>query len=81
MWRRRLALVVVAAAAVACDTSVTDRVPLSPPAASPLGRATLVVGLVGTLSGPDSWRGEDAFEGADLGVHELNRTRPPGLRP
>jgi hypothetical protein len=33
----------------------------------------LVVGLVGTLTGPDSWRGEDAFEGADLGVHDLNR--------
>jgi ABC-type branched-subunit amino acid transport system substrate-binding protein len=34
-----------------------------------------VIGLVGTLTGPDSWRGEDAFEGADLGVHDLNSGR------
>ncbi len=29
--------------------------------------------MVGTLSGPDAWRGEDAYEGADLGVQILNR--------
>ncbi|HVM36439.1 MAG TPA: ABC transporter substrate-binding protein [Actinomycetota bacterium] len=51
----------------------------------PLGRPTrsdsLVVALVGTLSGPDAWRGEDAFEGADVAVHELNRRREPGDMP
>jgi hypothetical protein len=45
---------------------------------TPLGRPTdsenLVVGLVGTMTGPDAWRGEDAFEGADLAIHELNVT-------
>jgi ABC-type branched-subunit amino acid transport system substrate-binding protein len=43
---------------------------------SPIGRPTtseaLIIGLVGTMTGPDAWRGEDAFEGADLAVHELN---------
>ncbi len=32
-----------------------------------------VIGLVGTLSGPGAWRGEDAFEGADVSVGDLNR--------
>ncbi|MEA2499402.1 MAG: Periplasmic binding protein [Actinomycetota bacterium] len=40
-----------------------------------------MIGLVGSMTGPDSWRGEDAFEGADLGVHILNsnlgRDDPP----
>lgn len=26
------------------------------------------------MSGPDAWRGEDAFEGADLAIHILNRS-------
>jgi hypothetical protein len=43
---------------------------------TPVGRPTssesLVIGLVGTLTGPGQWRGEDAFEGADLAIHELN---------
>lgn len=43
------------------------------PVSSPAGEDTTIVGLVGTMTGPDSWRGEDAFEGADLAVHELNR--------
>jgi ABC-type branched-subunit amino acid transport system substrate-binding protein len=58
-----------------------QRFPLREPFASPTSRDTLVVGFVGTLSGPESWRGEDAFEGADLGVHELNRARPPDIAP
>ena len=52
---------------------------------TPLGRPTdsesLVVGLVGTMTGPEAWRGEDAFEGADLAIHELNATIPPGSPP
>jgi ABC-type branched-subunit amino acid transport system substrate-binding protein len=79
-------LVVLALATVACDLyRSADRFPLSPPPPPPVERASLVVGLVGTLSGPDAWRGEDAFEGADLGVHALNRGRAAGatfeLRP
>jgi ABC-type branched-subunit amino acid transport system substrate-binding protein len=52
---------------------------------TPLGRPTdsenLVVGLVGTMTGPDAWRGEDAFEGADLAIHELNATIPSDSPP
>jgi ABC-type branched-subunit amino acid transport system substrate-binding protein len=58
-----------------------DRFPLREPYPSPTSSDTFVVGLVGTLSGPQSWRGEDAFEGADLGVHVLNRMRPRGSPP
>ncbi|HEX2240554.1 MAG TPA: ABC transporter substrate-binding protein [Actinomycetota bacterium] len=43
------------------------------PLASPISRDARVIGLVGTMSGPGSWRGEDAFEGADLAVTLLNR--------
>lgn len=64
----------------ACDPGGVDggmepRVPVSTPGTGP----GPVVGLVGTMTGPGAWRGDDAFEGADLGVHVLNRTLPePG---
>jgi Periplasmic binding protein len=55
------------------------------PRQSPLGRPTssdtLVIGLVGTMTGPDSWRGEDAYEGADLAVHHLNQAQGEDERP
>ncbi|MDQ4130750.1 MAG: ABC transporter substrate-binding protein, partial [Actinomycetota bacterium] len=41
---------------------------------------SLVVGLVGTFSGAGVYSGEDAFEGADLGVQVLNRRREDGQR-
>lgn len=51
----------------------------------PVGRPTrsdsLVIALVGTLSGPEAWRGEDAFEGADMAMHVLNRRRERGESP
>ena len=47
--------------------------PMRRPVSSPASEDTTIVGLVGTMTGPDAWRGEDAFEGADLAVHELNR--------
>lgn len=50
------------------------------PVSSPASEDTTIVGLVGTMTGPDAWRGEDAFEGADLAVHELNRGRDDGDR-
>ena len=50
------------------------------PAASPTSPDSLLIGLVGTLSGPDEWRGEDAFEGAEPAIHRLNRTRGDGPR-
>lgn len=48
------------------------------PVATPSSSDTRIIGLVGTLSGPDAWRGEDAFEGADLAVSELNQEVPDG---
>jgi ABC-type branched-subunit amino acid transport system substrate-binding protein len=60
------------------ETSVlTPRRPVS----SPTGSDTRVIGLVGTMSGDDMWRGEDAFEGADLAVHILNRSVDEGRPP
>lgn len=73
--RHRLAAAVLLCALVACQPGEVE--PLTPrvPAESPSSTKTLIVGLVGTMSGPDAWRGDDAFEGADLAVHELNRSR------
>ena len=59
------------------EPEVTPRRPL----ASPTGTDTRVIGLVGSMSGPDMWRGEDAFEGADLAVHILNRSVDEGRPP
>lgn len=63
---------------VACDTGTTDpddrsigRTPRQRPGRP--AEAPLKIGLIGTMTGPEGWRGEDAFEGADLGVHHLNR--------
>src|SRR5918996_4929219 len=41
----------------------------------------LIIGFVGTMSGPESWKGEDAYEGADLAVHDLNENRGEDHRP
>lgn len=71
---------VVAAAAVlvltvtACDSGTPDaESPMRRPVSTPASEDTTIVGLVGTMTGDDGWRGEDAFEGADLAVHQLNR--------
>jgi Periplasmic binding protein len=70
----RLALLGLALLAAACDSGNSGReLGLRDPQPTPTGTDTRIVGLVGTMSGPDSWRGEDAYEGADLGVHSLNR--------
>ena len=69
-----LCLVLTAVLLGACENT-------EPPArgsgGEPQPRATAadarVIGLVGTLSGPLAWRGEDAFEGADVSVGDLNR--------
>jgi ABC-type branched-subunit amino acid transport system substrate-binding protein len=72
--RLRAALVAGALALAACESDGGGRAVFS--SRTPIGRPTssqsLVVGFVGTLTGPGQWRGEDAFEGADLAVHELN---------
>lgn len=57
-------------------TTLRPRTPVS----SPESTRTRVIGLVGSMSGPHAWRGQDAFEGADLSVHLLNRSLRPGDR-
>lgn len=75
--RRRVGVIVIAlVTALACEGSGGDGTfPSRRPMASPSRSDSLVVGMVGSLSGPDQWRGEDAFEGADVAVQELNQTR------
>ena len=74
-----LACLVLGACVTDGDTEpeVTPRGPMT----SPTGTDTRVIGLVGTMSGPDMWRGEDAFEGADLAVQVLNRSVDEGRPP
>lgn len=59
---------------VGCES--TDPTALRPrtPASSPASTKTRVIGLVGTMSGPEEWRGQDAFEGADVSIQSLNRS-------
>jgi ABC-type branched-subunit amino acid transport system substrate-binding protein len=71
LGRALVALVLVATACTSGDEDgggITERTPRGRPQRTD----TLVIGLVGTMTGDDAWRGEDAFEGADLGVHRLN---------
>lgn len=62
----------------ACQSGERSALPIRTPQTSPLRTDTRVIGLVATLSGPRQWRGDDAFEGAHLAVHELNRDLPEG---
>lgn len=77
MSTRPLALLLVSALAFgACsgsDAGGNDPDGARLPVATPTSERGRVVGLVGTLSGPGSVRGNDAFEGADLAVARLNR--------
>ncbi len=59
----------------ACDDTDRDIGATADPQPTPTARDSRVIGLVGTLSGPGAWRGEDAFEGADVSVGDLNRRR------
>lgn len=66
----------------ACDADPgSEAFPVRQPAATPSSDAGPVIGLVGTMSGPEGRRGTEAFEGADLAVHALNQERPAGSLP
>jgi ABC-type branched-subunit amino acid transport system substrate-binding protein len=58
----------------ACDETDRGATSAGDPQPTPTTSDSRVIGLVGTLSGPSAWRGEDAFEGADVSVGDLNRT-------
>ncbi|MDQ3955574.1 MAG: ABC transporter substrate-binding protein [Actinomycetota bacterium] len=84
--RRRGRLISAAAVllllAGACDFGGRDDPePGRSPLPTPTGSDTHIVGLVGSVSGPDAWRGADAIEGADLAIGLLNRGLEPGERP
>ena len=72
-------LAVVLVVGVACDFGDGDRRanPRRTPIPTPTGENSRVIGLVGTLSGSDAWRGEDALEGADMALSLLNRELGP----
>ena len=83
---RRITAIVAAftIVAAACDSggSRGDGVSSPPPDRGvPTNSDALVVGLVGTMTGRESWRGVDAYEGADLAVHHLNESRGADRRP
>ena len=59
----------------ACDDTNRNIGAARDPEPTPTAHDSRVIGLVGTLSGPGAWRGEDAFEGADVSVGDLNRRR------
>ena len=66
----------------ACDPGAANgAAEVRVPSSKPDTEQGPVVGLVGTMTGPGAWRGDDAFEGADLGVHVLNRSRSERREP
>ncbi len=71
----RLLAVTLSAAvlATACEPDSPRSTPARSPQTTPEKPNSRLIGLVATMSGDDSWRGQSAFEGADLGVHKLNR--------
>lgn len=83
MAGRRLVLVSLCLVLVACEAATPQDPSIARrPVSTPTGdEETRVIGLVGTMSGVDMWRGEDAFEGADLAVHILNRSVDEGRPP
>jgi ABC-type branched-subunit amino acid transport system substrate-binding protein len=83
---RRISAIVAALAVVlaACDSGGSPDGGVSSPPPDrgvPSTSDALIIGFVGTMSGPESWRGEDAYEGADLAVHDLNENRGEDRRP
>jgi ABC-type branched-subunit amino acid transport system substrate-binding protein len=82
MFPRGLAALLAAGALLlaSCDALTTERAAPRTPVSSPTGADTRLIGLVGTLSGPGAWRGEDLFEGADVAVNGLNRSLQFGAR-
>ncbi len=66
---------------VACDVGRDDAFSVKRPVRTPRQSNSFVIGLVGSMSGSDAWRGDDAFEGADLAVHTINRGLGGGAVP
>lgn len=76
MGPHRLVVAVAAACALGACTSGGSQATYIPrrPVGSPTSERTTLIGLVGTMSGRDEWRGTDAFQGAHFGLGALNRS-------
>lgn len=67
------AVILVVPACESGEPSGDDGFPVREPAASPTTSSGPVIGLVGTMSGQQRWRGSEAFEGLQPAIHILNR--------
>ncbi|MGH2808334.1 MAG: ABC transporter substrate-binding protein [Actinomycetota bacterium] len=69
-----LGLAVAVAVGVACQPD--EPRPLRPevPVASATSTKTRVIGLVASMTGENSWRGDEAYEGASAAIQVLNRS-------
>ena len=66
-------LLVIALSLTSCDRDI-DSLRSGDETGGRRKRTEAVIALVGTMSGPGSWRGPDAREGARLAVRDLNRS-------
>ena len=66
-------VLVILLTASACDSGDPEAIPVRSPAATPESSSGPVIGVIGTMTGDHAHRGTDAFEGADLAVHLLNK--------
>src|SRR5918999_1582986 len=83
MLRRFIAGALLVLLLGGCDFFGDGSDPLPPRGrlTSPTTGDERVIALVGTLSGPDAWRGDDAYEGAEVAVRWLNRNLADDERP
>lgn len=65
---------------VGCESTDPNALRPRTPVSSPESSKTRVIGLVGSMSGSLEWRGQDAFEGADVSIQSLNRSLRPNER-
>ena len=75
------AVLLVVFVASACESADPEAIPVRSPAPTPVSSEGPVIGVVGTMSGEDAHRGTDAFEGADLARHLLNKDNQPSALP
>ena len=80
MWRRAVVLTTALVLLVSCESgSPTEDGVLPPRPMSSASQAdSRLIYLIGTMSGSGDWRGEDAFEGAEVAIHSLNRSVDEG---
>lgn len=80
MWRRVVGLATALVLLASCESEPRSGDGVLPPrpVSSAVQPDSRIIYLVGTMSGNGDWRGEDAFEGAEVAVHSLNRSVEEG---